>query len=74
MYVWPARSGRRMTRTRAGELVVFSWITYKSKADRNRIMKKVMADPRLAAKVDPKKMPFDMRRMGLGGFEPVVDV
>src|SRR5262245_22549179 len=34
----------KMAGTKPGEAVAFSWITYKSKADRNRIMKKVMAD------------------------------
>ena len=63
----------KMAGTKAGETVVFSWITYKSKADRNRIMKKVMADPRLTKMMDPKKMPFDMGRMGWGGFKPIVE-
>ena len=51
---------------KAGEVVVFSFIVYKSKADRNRINKKAMADPRLAAMMDPKSMPFDGRRMFWG--------
>ena len=54
------------------EVVVFSWIVYKSKADRNRANKKVMADPRLAEFMDPKKMPFDGKRMFWGGFKPLV--
>jgi len=63
----------KMAGTKSGETVVFSWITYKSKADRNRINKKVMADPRLANMMDPNKMPFDMARMGWGGFKPIVE-
>ena len=58
---------------KAGETVVFSYIVYKSKADRNRINKKVMADPRLAAMMDPKKLPFDGKRMFWGGFKVFVD-
>ena len=46
-----------------GEVVVFSWIVYKSKADRNRANKKVMSDPRLAEFMDPKNMPFDARQV-----------
>lgn len=57
---------------KAGETVVFSWIVYKSRADRNRILKKVMSDPRLAAMMDPKKMPFDGSRMFWGGFKEFV--
>ncbi|MGH9808458.1 MAG: DUF1428 domain-containing protein, partial [Terriglobia bacterium] len=37
-----------------GEIVVFSWIVYKSRAQRDRILKKVMSDPRLADMMDPK--------------------
>ena len=46
-----------------GEVVMFSWIVYKSRADRDRELKKVMADPRLANMMDPKKLTFDGRRM-----------
>jgi uncharacterized protein YbaA (DUF1428 family) len=55
------------------ETVVFSWITYKSKADRDRINKKVMKDPRIAA-MGPEAMPFDGKRMFWGGFKPVVEL
>jgi len=55
-----------------GEVVFFSWATYKSKAHRNRVMKKVMADPRFAPYMKPGNMPFDGKRMFWGGFLPVV--
>ncbi len=55
-----------------GEVVFFSYIVYKTKADRDRINKKVMADPRLQSMMDPKKMPFDGKRMFYGGFKVVV--
>ena len=57
-----------------GEVVVFSWIVYASKAARNRANKKVMADPRLAEFMDPKNMPFDGKRMFWGGFKPIVEM
>ena len=58
-----------------GEVVVFSWITYKSRKQRDAIMKKVMKDPRLADMMkDPKKMPFDAKRMFWGGFKSFVDL
>jgi uncharacterized protein YbaA (DUF1428 family) len=56
------------------ETVVFSWIVYESRAQRNRVMKKVMSDPRLASMMDPKSMPFDGKRMIYGGFKHLVDV
>jgi len=57
-----------------GEVVVFSWIIYKSRKDRDRINAKVMADPRLASMMDPKKMSFDGKRMFWGGFRAMVEL
>jgi uncharacterized protein YbaA (DUF1428 family) len=58
---------------KADEVVVFSWIVYKSRAHRDRINKLVMADPRLAS-MSPKSMPFDGKRMFWGGFKPIVSL
>ncbi len=55
-----------------GEVVIFSWIVYKSKAHRNAVNKKVMSDPRMAKMCDPKDMPFDCARMAWGGFKSLV--
>jgi len=57
-----------------GETVVFSWIVYKSRKDRDRINAKVMEDPRLADMMDPEAMPFDAKRMIYGGFKVIVDL
>ena len=59
---------------KAGETVVFAWITYKSRAHRDRVNAKAMKDPRLAASMNPKAMPFDGKRMFYGGFKSFVDV
>ncbi|MGB3525014.1 MAG: DUF1428 domain-containing protein [Flavobacteriales bacterium] len=61
----------RAARTKPGETVIFSWIVYRSRAHRDSIMKKVMADPRLAKLMDPS--PFDMKRMVTGGFKVLVE-
>jgi uncharacterized protein YbaA (DUF1428 family) len=55
------------------ETVVFAWIVYKSRADRNRINKQVMQDPRISG-MDPKNMPFDASRMFWGGFKSLVEL
>jgi uncharacterized protein YbaA (DUF1428 family) len=55
-----------------GEVVVFSWIVYRNRRERDRINKLVMADPRLAKFMDPKNMPFDGKRMFWGGFRQIV--
>lgn len=64
----------RSVKLKRGETVVFSWIVYKSRADRDRINAKVMKDPRLADMMDPKAMPFDAKRMIYGGFKVLVDL
>ncbi len=55
-----------------GEEVWFSWIVYKSRKHRDQVNAKVMKDPRVASMMDPKKMPFDGKRMFYGGFRIVV--
>jgi len=64
----------RGIKTRPGETVVFSFIVYKSRAHRDNVNKKVMADPRINAMCDPKDMPFDCKRMLYGGFKAIVEV
>ena len=64
----------RSVKLKPSEVVWFSWIVYKSRKDRDRVLKKVMADKRLAAMMDPKKMPFDGKRMFWGGFKLAVDI
>jgi uncharacterized protein YbaA (DUF1428 family) len=53
------------------ELVIFSWIVFKSRRHRDAVNKKVMADP-MMAHMDPKSMPFDGQRMFWGGFKEIV--
>jgi uncharacterized protein YbaA (DUF1428 family) len=55
-----------------GETVVFSWIVYRSRAQRDRVNAKVMSDPRITG-MDPKDMPFDAQRMFFGGFNVIVE-
>ena len=64
----------RSVKQKTGETVFFSFIIYKSRADRDRINAKVMKDKRLAKMMDPKAMPFDAKRMIFGGFKTVVDL
>ena len=57
-----------------GEVVLFSWATYKSRRHRDQVMKKVMNDSRLAPYMNPDSMPFDGKRMFWGGFKPIVEM
>ncbi|MDO8370361.1 MAG: DUF1428 domain-containing protein [Pseudomonadota bacterium] len=55
-----------------GETVVFSWIVYASRKQRDSVNARVMSDPRMADMMDPKAMPFDGKRMFWGGFKTLV--
>lgn len=61
-----------------GEVVVFSFIVYRSRAQRDRINSKVMkiftTDPKYKKYMDPKNLPFDGKRMFWGGFKPIVEL
>ncbi|HWP27895.1 MAG TPA: DUF1428 domain-containing protein [Xanthobacteraceae bacterium] len=62
----------RSVKLKRGETVVFSYIVYKSRKDRDRVLAKVMKDKRLAKMMNPKAMPFDGKRMIYGGFKTIV--
>lgn len=60
----------RAVQAKDDETVMFSWITYKSREDRDAVNAKVMNDPRMKNMTD---MPFDGKRMIYGGFKPLVE-
>jgi uncharacterized protein YbaA (DUF1428 family) len=62
----------RAVQAKDDEVVVFSWITYNSRQERDTIMGKVMTDPRIKCEMD--NMPFDAKRMIFGGFESFVQL
>ncbi len=64
----------KLTKLKAGETVVFSWIVYKSRKHRDQVNAKVMKDHSMQpSETEMKAMPFDMKRMAYGGFEIIVD-
>lgn len=54
------------------ETVVFAWIVFESRASRDDVNAKVIADPRLRQMMSEGSMPFDLKRMAYGGFETLV--
>lgn len=62
----------RAVQAKDDELVVFSWVTYKDRATRDAVMKKVMDDPRM--KGDEYKTVFDGKRMIFGGFQSFLEL
>ncbi|GAA4118523.1 DUF1428 domain-containing protein [Aminobacter aganoensis] len=62
----------RAVQTTEDETVVFAWIVYRSREQRDEINKKVMEDPRM--KSEPESWPFDGKRMIYGGFKPFLEM
>lgn len=63
----------KSVKLKEGEIVVFAYVVFKSRAHRDKVNAKVMNDPRLNDMMDTKNMPFDMKRMIYGGFKTIVD-
>lgn len=64
----------KMTKLKRGETVWFSFVTYKSKAHRNSVNKKVMKMMETEMeKYKDQKMPWDMKRFAYGGFKAIVE-
>lgn len=65
----------KLTRLKRGETVLFAFITFRSRAQRDRVNDKVMKDPRMARLAKAMSpAPFDMKRMTYGGFEALVSL
>jgi uncharacterized protein YbaA (DUF1428 family) len=65
----PFLSFSKMADAKPDETVVFAWIVYESRAQRDEVNAKVMADERLKDMCESGDMPFDVARMAYGGFE-----
>ena len=63
----------RSVKLKDSETVIFAWILYRSKAQRDRINAKVMKDQRILD-MGPENMPFDGKRMIYGGFRTIVEM
>lgn len=63
-----------LARTKDGETVLLSFITYKSREHRDEVNAKVMKDARMNDVCNPGDMPFDPSRMAFGGFKSIVDL
>jgi uncharacterized protein YbaA (DUF1428 family) len=61
----------KLAKLKPGETAVFSWIAYRSRAQRDKVNAKVMKDPRIQ-KMMTQPPPFDAKRMAWGGFKSIV--
>lgn len=65
----------KMAKAKPDEVVIFSYIVYKSRTHRDSVNKKVMAFfDKKYADAKNQDMPFDMKRMAYGGFKTIVDL
>ena len=55
-----------------GEVIVFGWVEFESRAARDLANDKVAADPRMADLVQSSNSGFDAARMAYGGFRPLL--
>lgn len=62
----------KLTGAKASEVVIFSWAVFKSRKDRDKANKAIMADPRVAAMCGETQNLFDCKRMAYGGFKVIV--
>jgi uncharacterized protein YbaA (DUF1428 family) len=67
-------SFNKLAKPKPGEVVFFSFIVYKSRAHRDKVNAKVMADERMKAMMKIQPMPFEVKRMAYGGFKGLVDL
>jgi uncharacterized protein YbaA (DUF1428 family) len=66
-------SFRKLLKLKPGETALFSWIVYRSKADRKRVNARIMKDERIIAMMSEDDNPFDNKRMAYGGFKAIVE-
>jgi uncharacterized protein YbaA (DUF1428 family) len=62
---------RKAVDAKPDEKIVFAFFEYPSKSDRDATNERFMSDPRMADM--GKNMPFDGKRMVMGGFEAIVE-
>ena len=68
-------SFNKVIKPKPGETILFSFIVFKSRADRDKVNAKVMSDPRMNKMMESSgEMPFDVKRMLYGGFKSLIDM
>ncbi|MFO0676217.1 MAG: DUF1428 family protein [Polyangiaceae bacterium] len=63
----------RSVKLKSDEVVLFSWVVYASRKDRDRVNKKVMSDPRILGMHDTMRKILDGKRMIFGGFKTMFE-
>lgn len=63
----------KLIKQKKDEILIFSFITYKSRKHRDMVNAAVMKDKRMKEACNSKNMPFKMNRMSYGGFKTIVE-
>lgn len=63
----------KLVKPKRGEVIMFSFVVFKSRSHRDKVNAKVINDPRLATMMTSGAMPFDAKRMAYGGFNVIVE-
>ncbi len=66
-------SFKKSADAKEGETVIFAFIVFESKSERDRINALVMADERMNEMMSPDDKTFDYTRMSYGGFKAIVE-
>jgi len=64
----------KLARTKPREVVLFSFVVFKSRRHRDAANKRIMSDPRIAAMCAASGVDLDSQRMAYGGFKTLVRV
>jgi uncharacterized protein YbaA (DUF1428 family) len=70
---WGGLTFPAMAKAKKDEVIIFSYIVFKSRKHRDQVNKKVHAAMEKNEKMKSMEMPFEMNRMAYGGFEAFVD-
>jgi len=66
------RSFTDLAATTDGEVIVFGWVEFESRAARDLVNDRVAADPRMTDLIGSSNSGFDAERMAYGGFKPLI--
>ena len=63
----------KIVKLKPGETIIYAEVEFRSESHRNKVMKKIFADPDLVPPPGTEKL-FDYKRMVYGGFKILVDL
>ncbi len=62
----------KLAKSKPDEVVIFAYVVFRSRKQRDAVVKKIMNDPRIATICGASGPLFDFKRMAYGGFKTLV--